>query len=145
MSIIGQLRDALRQQNERTRHRPFMEATMAACALVATADGKVSFSERMRLDQMLDCLKELQAFDPHEAVNRFNDFVEALVGDREAGEAEALASIRRIADDQEAAILLLKLCIALCRADGGFTETERGTAVRIAEALGTPLPDYLGA
>jgi tellurite resistance protein len=143
MSILGQLRDALRAQNERIRHRPFMEATMAACALVATADGEVSFSERVRLDQMLDSLEELQAFDPHEAVDRFNDFVARLADAPAAGQAEALEAVGRIADAEEEAALVLKLCIALCRADGRFTGSERAAVARVAEALGTQTPDYL--
>lgn len=143
MSILGQLREALRAQSARTRHRPFMEATMAACALVAVADGEVSFSERVRLDQMLDSLEELQAFDPHEAVDRFNDYVARLAEAPEDGQDEALAAVGRIAEDEAEAALVLKLCIALCRADGRFTEAERVAARRVAEALRTPLPDFL--
>lgn len=144
MTIIGQLREALSARYDRIRHRPFMEATMAGCALVAVADGEVSFSERIRLDQMLESLEELQAFDPHEAVDRFNDWVQRLADEPQAGEAEALEAVARVAEDPEDAALLLKLCVALCRADGSFTETERLAVRRIAEALGTPAPDYLG-
>ncbi|SMF79105.1 tellurite resistance protein TerB [Tistlia consotensis] len=143
MTIIGQLRDAIRSRQERIRYRPFMEATMAACALVAIADGEVSFSERVRLDQMLESLEELQAFDPHEAVDRFNDYVQQLTDDPATAQAEALEAVRHLADDEEEAALVLKLCIALCRADGRFTETERVAAKRVAETLGLPAPDYL--
>lgn len=143
MTIIGQLREAFRAQQERIRHRPFMEATMAACALVATADGEVSFSERVRLDQMLESLEELQAFDPHEAVECFNGYVGELGEDAEAGRASALQAVGRIADEADEAALVLKLCIALCRADGRFTESERLAARRVAQALKTPVPDEL--
>lgn len=144
MTILGQLREALNARYDRIRHRPFMEATMAGCALVAVSDGEVSFSERIRLDQMLESLEELQAFDPHEAVNRFNDWVQRLADDPEEGAAEALEAVGRIADEQEEAALVLKLCVALCRADGSFTATEQLAVRRVAEALGTSAPDYLG-
>lgn len=118
---------------------------MAACALVAAADGTVSFSERVRLDQMLESLETLQTFDPHEAVNRFNDHIERLGEDPEAARREILEAVARIADDAEEASLVLKLCIALSRADGQFAESERVAARQIAETLGVAVPDYLNA
>lgn len=143
MSILGQLREALQTQSERIRHRPFMEATMAGCAFVACADGEVSFSERMRLDQMLESLEILQAFDPHEAVDLFNDYVQLLADEPETARAAALEAVARVAEEPEEATLVLKLCIALCRADGAFTESERLAARRVAEALNVPMPDEL--
>ena len=38
---------------ERHHNLPFLKATMAACALVATADGEVSFSERAHCFSMI--------------------------------------------------------------------------------------------
>ena len=43
--LLGNLLSDYQTQLQRHRNRPFLEATMAACALVATADGEVSFAE----------------------------------------------------------------------------------------------------
>ena len=52
-SLIDNWQDAL----DRHRNRPFLEAAMAACAVIATDDGTVSFAERVRVDQILEtCL-----------------------------------------------------------------------------------------
>ena len=77
--------ERLKQELERHRRRPFLEAAMAACALIASADDEVSFSERARMDAVLESLAELRIFDPHQAVDLFNARIEALQADREAG------------------------------------------------------------
>ena len=61
--------DSFRRELQRHRQLPFLEAVAAACALVATADGEVSFYERARLDVVVESLSELKLFDPHEVVN----------------------------------------------------------------------------
>ena len=70
---------------------------MAACALIASADDEVSFSERARMDAVLESLAELRIFDPHQAVDLFNDRLDALQTDRDAGRAEAFEVVRRCA------------------------------------------------
>ena len=51
---------------------------MAACALIAISDGEITFSERIRVDQIVETLDALKVFDPHEAVDLFNDFTAAI-------------------------------------------------------------------
>ena len=79
MGFLATLTDKFQEQMERHRNRPFLRAVMAACALVAAADGKVSLAERVRVDQILDTLEELRIFDPHEGVDLFNEFTDAII------------------------------------------------------------------
>ena len=51
---------------------------MAACALVAASDGRVSLSERSRVDLILESLEGLSLFDPHEGVEAFNRYLQQL-------------------------------------------------------------------
>ncbi|MEK9723008.1 MAG: hypothetical protein VW405_05925 [Rhodospirillaceae bacterium] len=62
---------------DRARNRPFLEGAMAACAMVATVDGEVSFAERVRVDQILGTLERLQGFD--EGIDIFNEFTDAIL------------------------------------------------------------------
>ena len=62
-------RETLRNSLSRMRNRQFLDATMAATALVATADGDVTFSELSALDNVLDSIQDLQIYDPHVAVD----------------------------------------------------------------------------
>jgi len=131
--------ERLKQEIARHRQRPFLEAAMAACALIASADDEVSFSERARMDAVLESLAELRVFDPHEAVNLFDAEIEALRADREAGRAAAFETIRRCAAGgaaaDGAAELLVRICVAISLADGKFVSSERAMLGLICASL----------
>jgi len=57
-------RETLRNSLSRIRNRQFLDATMAATALVAMADGEVTFSELSALDAVLETIQDLQIYDP---------------------------------------------------------------------------------
>lgn len=111
---------------------------MAGCALVATADGSVSLSERSRIDRIFESVGELEIFNPHEAVNRFNDYAESIVADAESGLREALVMIAEFAGDNAHARLLLRACIAVSLADDDFRPEERTRIADICDALELP-------
>ena len=64
MELINGLIDGYHDMMRRYRNGPLLEGVMAACALVATSDGRVSLSERVRVDQILETLDALKVFDP---------------------------------------------------------------------------------
>ena len=130
--------DRLKQELARHRRRPFLEATMAACALIASADEEVSFSERARMDAVLESLAELRIFDPHEAVDLFNDHLAAFAADRHEGEAAAFDAIRRGTAAEGAGELLVRICVAISLADGNFASSERAMLGLICSALSLP-------
>jgi len=108
-TLINNFQDGL----ERNRNRPFLKATMAACALVATADGKVSLGERVRVDQILETLEALKIFDPHEAVDLFNGFSDAILESPHEGHDLALAALAEVTDDVETKALIIRICCAI--------------------------------
>jgi len=113
MSFLNTLLNNFQEALERNRNRPFLGAAMAACALVATADGKVSLGERVRIDQILETLEALKIFDPHEAVNLFNDYADAILASPHAGHDKALAALRAVATDDETKTLIIRICCAV--------------------------------
>ena len=98
---------------------------MAASALVAFADGEINFAERMRLDQILEQLHRLKAFDAHEAINHFNKVIEDLQKHPEDGHARALEAVEAFAGDRDSARLMVRAACHLCVADGEFSESEQ--------------------
>jgi tellurite resistance protein len=125
-AFLPGLRSYYRSRLERHRKRPFLRAVMAACALVSSADGRVSFRQRVRVDLIMETLDALKIFDPHEGVKLFNEFVEALRIDSEDGHRltrEAVSS--EVAGDPEKAQLLLRICLAVSERDGGVPPPEQ--------------------
>ena len=140
MSLLQKLVDSLQLKGERLRNKKFLEASMAASALVATADGEVSFSERSAVDSILASVEALQVFDVHDAVDLFSDFVEAICQDPAKGRTSALAAVSAVSGDDEAAELVVRIGCAISRADGAFTESEKAQVAEIATSLGIETP-----
>jgi len=139
-AVVGMwenLRAAVQDTVARHRNRPFLEAAMAACAYIALADGYVSIGERGRIDDILEQLESLRVFDPHEGVNIFNDFIEELNNDPKSGKKAVFAAISKMSEDEEAALLVARMCIAISNADGEFTDSERAAVLEVCELLKT--------
>lgn len=128
---------------ERQKNRPFLEGVMAACAMVATADGKVSFAERVRVDQILQSLQQLQVFDPHKGIDIFNEFTDLILEHPATGHETAFLAMDRVARDPENGALMLRICVAICEADTGTRMADQIEIVSLCSRLGMD-PTELG-
>ena len=134
-------RETLRNSLSRIRNRQFLDATMAATALVATADGEVTFSELSALDKVLESVQDLQIYDPNVAVDIYRDFADAIGSDPETGRRLAMAAIGKLADEHESAELVIRVAVAISKADGELTVEEAQTIGDLCAVLGVPLPE----
>jgi len=133
-------RETLRNSLSRIRNRQFLDATMAATALVATADGEVTFSELSALDTVLESIQDLQIYDPHIAVDKYKDFADAIADDPERGRRNAIATVHKVASDADAAELVIRVAVAISKADGELSRQEAKSISDLCETLGVPLP-----
>lgn len=140
-TLVNQFQDHL----ERRRNLPFLKACMAACAMVASADGDVSFAERVRVDQILETLNRLKVFDPHEGVNIFNDFTDAILANSRKGHGDALKFAIEGTPDPESRELLIRVCLAVSEMntgpDGTIPMTEQVEIVSLCSQLGVEARD----
>lgn len=123
------------EQLTRLRNRPFLKATMAASALVAIADGSVSFSQRMRMDQIMGTLTALKVFDPHEGVNLFNDYVQGILDSPKEGREAAVRAVTAGAKDDETKRLMVRVCLAISEANGEISLVEQIEIVSLCSLL----------
>ncbi len=134
--VLATLTNKYRQQVARNRNRPFLEAVMAACAVVAAADGPVTLAERVRLDQIIETLDALRVFDPHEGVDIFNEFTDAILENPAQGHAHAVAAIEPMTHEAESAALLLRICLAVSEASGAASLTDQIEIVTLCSRFG---------
>jgi tellurite resistance protein len=125
-----------RTELERHKNRPFLNASMAACALVAATDGGVSLVERVRVDQIFARLNALRVFDPHGAVDAVNEFTQAIVRSPRDGRAKALKAVEAMAGDPERAELVICMCLALSEAEGDKSLVDQVEIVTLCSLLG---------
>ena len=140
MSIL----DGLNERIARHRNRDFLKAAMAASALAAQADGTVTLSERYRIDEILARLERLRIYDPHKAVQILDAFLTELRNNGEVAERVLLGKLRRIAEDREAAELIVRIALSVSRSDGKFSAPERAQFSEICAVLGFTPERVLG-
>ena len=134
--FFQQARNVLSQELQKFRNRTFLEATMAASALVASADGEVNIAELTMLDQALATINELNIYDPHDAIDIYREHAEALTADPGAAREKILRLVRKLSDDEHAARLLIKVCVAIGKSDDDFTESEKTAIDQLCANMG---------
>lgn len=134
--LVDGAKRLIERHRERVRDRQFLDAVMAATALVASADGEVSLAELLSRDDVLRRVDALQAFDPHLAVEIFREHVRAIEADRHGGTEQVLGSVALIGTEAAPAQLLLRVAVAIAKADADFSPEEQHVIARMCETLG---------
>lgn len=113
-----------------------MDALIAACALVAQADGWVRPEERRRMEERMRKSPAVAVFGVPEVLLGFETLNERFDRDVADGVAAAETAIRRLAGRAGPARLLVETACAVAEADGGFDAEERDVILRLCELLG---------
>lgn len=133
----------IRTEIERFQNRHFLEAAMAVCALTGAADGGVSFAERYQVDTILATLDQLKVYEPHQAVDILNDYIDRLSADRETAIGTLHVKIGRFAGYEEAALVLLHIAYLVMTADGRIEPGEQAMFDEICSVLAMTPSDVL--
>lgn len=123
----------------------FLEAAMAAGALVASADGDAVATERSALTATLRDLRELRDIDAAQAVAFYERHLAALHRRPDAARREILAAVGRFAGDEPAAFAILGLCLEIGKGDRAFHQREYERLRELAEILGVDLERFSGS
>ena len=135
VSFFRFAKEALAAERDKFRNRQFLDATMAASALVSMADGDANITEVNILDQALEAVEELRIYDPHDAMDLYRDYIDGLREDPVATRDKIMQAVGKIEDDRHAARLLIQVCVAIGKADENFTEQEKAVIAALCEAL----------
>ena len=133
--LFGGVRNSVGRFFERVRHRPFMEATMAACALVALSDEDHRLAELATRDRVLVRLRDLHVFDTQKAVELYDHYAGLITRDPDEGKRKTMELVGRLKDDHKESKRLVKICLAIGRADHEFTPRERSVGEEICRTL----------
>ena len=128
-------KEALAAELDKFRNRQFLDATMAASALVSLADGDANITELNILDQALETIQELKIYDPHDAMNLYRDYIDGLREDPGTTRNKIMQAVGKIQDDQHAARLLIRVCVAIGKADDNFSEPEKEVITELCQIL----------
>ena len=127
----------------RFKSQDTMDAVVAACALVAMADGQLDASERQKMTEFVTQSEELRVFDNQKVLSQFNLFVQKIERDQIIGRADAFKALGRIKSKPEVARLVARYCIAIGYADGNFDPNEQRVVREICFELGLNPDEFL--
>jgi stress response protein SCP2/tellurite resistance protein len=127
----------------RYKSQDVLEAVVAACALVAMADGYLDASERQKMIEFVHQSEELRVFDTTKVIQKFNMFVSRIENDRMMGRTEAFRALGKIRTKPEIARLVARYCIAIGYADGNFDNNEKQMVSDICRELGLNPAEFL--
>lgn len=127
--------DLLVKEVQRFKNETFMQAIVAACAMVAAADNDVSDEEKEKMLGFIQRSDELKVFDIEEVVGFFNDMISNFQFDPAIGEAEALNFVIKIRDHPDQCELLIRVCIAIARSAGKLDESEKKAITELCKEL----------
>jgi tellurite resistance protein len=95
-----------------------MEAMIAACALIAHADGSVDYSERKRVFRLMRTIPSFSVFSTAEVAAEFERHEKLFEYDPFLGRDRALDAIEALAPRASDVKLLLNACQQVLDADG---------------------------
>ena len=127
------LQKGLADEVTKFKNDAFMHAVTAGCAMMASADGEISSSEKQKMIGFIQNSDALKVFDLQKVIASFNAIVAKFDFDRTIGEGEALALVSKIKGKPEARIVVA-VVLAVANADGNFDPKEREVARKIAAA-----------
>ncbi|MFD7303402.1 MULTISPECIES: tellurite resistance TerB family protein [Streptomyces] len=134
--LIGLFKSQLASVKTELKSGAYRDASMAMCALVAVADGQVDPAERQRVEELIVTNEVLQNFPADQLRQRFNQHVDRLLGNFEAGRTEALQVIAKAAKKPAEARAVIQTGIVVAGADGHFDMNEQYAVREACGALG---------
>lgn len=134
-TLLDKFRGGLEGFRERSRQRAFLEVVMAGTALVALADRDERLSELMARDRVLARLSDLLPVNMREAVALYEKYARRLDEQPEEGRREAMEKIAAFQGTRQDALLLVRACLAIGRADSDFSARERSVVEEICRQV----------
>lgn len=112
-----------------------MDAVVAACALVAQADGWVTARERKRMTDRMSRSPSIRFFGLHEVAVGFEALNIRFDRNPDDGEAAAEAAVTALRGQPGPSHLLIDTACSVAEADGGFDAEERDVILRLCRLL----------
>jgi tellurite resistance protein TerB len=117
------------------RSSELMEATIAACAIIAHADGEVAPLERARMMQLMRSDALLAMFPRDIVVHEFDLHTRAFDADYGNAVQEALRPILALAGRKQHAEVVMNACLLITAADGRVDPREIDAIGLVRDAL----------
>jgi tellurite resistance protein len=133
--LLSRFSDQTRKVFARHNGKSFIEGAMGAAALIAIADGDASVSEGAEVGRLMRVMDVLKEHKPDKGIESYIRYVD-LARNSPEGVAEVRNVVQKaVAEDGEAAALLIVICHAVSEADGFVRQSELDEINRLAALI----------
>lgn len=124
------------------KNENLMQAIVAACLLMAAADGSISGDEVSKLEKLLNSNDNLSAFKGSAISKTIARYRQLLEADFDVGKAKLLREIAEVSGSDEDSEDVFLNAMAIAKADGDISEKELLVAKAVASELNISLEQY---
>ncbi|MGR3935736.1 tellurite resistance TerB family protein [Streptomyces sp. BRA346] len=140
--LVGLLKSQLASVKTELKSGAYRDASMAMCALVAAADGRVEPAERQRVEELITTNDVLQNFPADQLRQRFNKNLDRLMANFQLGKTEVMQEIAKAAKKPTEARAVIQTGIVIAGADGYIEPSEQQVIHEACAALGIPPTEF---
>ena len=132
----------LKTKTSQFKNKDFSAATMAMCALIASADGSVDPEERRKVAGLIGSNDVLQIFPAAELQQQFGYYCDKLSADYDFGKVEAIQKVAKLKPKADQARAVIQIGIIIGGADGNFDDFEKKAVRDACLAVGIPPAEF---
>jgi tellurite resistance protein TerB len=129
-------------QASKFKNKDFASASMAMCALIASADGSIDPEEKRKTAGFIGSNDTLSVFPASELLERFNYYAGKLEADYDFGKVEAIQALSKLKSKPDAARAVIQVGIIIGGADGNFDKDEMQAVREACLAVGIPPSEF---
>lgn len=133
---VSDVNASLQKNIGQLKNKKFADASMAICALVASADGDIDAEERRKTAGFIMSNETLKVFPASDLKEKFNFFCNKLEADYDFGKIEAIQALSALKGKQDQARACIQLGIIIGGADGNFDADEKRAIKEACNAVG---------
>ena len=133
---VNDMSASLQTNAAKYRNSDFADASMAVCALIASADGSVDPEERRKTAALITSNETLKIFPASELKEKFDFYLDKVAEDSDFGRIEALQAISKLKKKEDQARAVIQVGIVIGGADGNFDRDEMKAVRDACNAVG---------
>ncbi len=133
---VSQINNSLQTNISKFKNNDFAEASMAICALIASADGSINPAERQKTTALIVSNETLKIFPASDLKQKFDFYCEKLSQDFDFGKVEAIQAISKLNKKLDQGRAVIQIGIIIGGADGNFDSDEKKVVKEACHAVG---------
>jgi len=134
--------NSMNSELKKFRSKDLLQAIVAGSTMIAYADGAVNAEEKQKLLGYVRSSEQLSVFESDKVIESFTQYLSRFEFDATIAAGEALQKIAAFRGKPEAE-LIVRVCLAIAKADGNIDPNEQQALAQISQSLGLDVKNFL--